>query len=105
MRNQSSLLLALLLGWTLPAAAEPRSCKNIPALPSRSESATTAITVVNTGPATIFIRWIDFQGAETSYTTLAPGQSYVQPSYKTHVWIARDQRGRCLSAFVSETAT
>ena len=98
------MLLALLLGWTSAAAAGPRSCKDIPALPSKAESTATTITVVNTGPTTIFIRWINFEGGETSYTTLPPGQSYVQPSYKTHAWIARDQRSRCLSAFVSEAA-
>jgi hypothetical protein len=95
-------LLALLLGWTSAAAAEPRSCKDIPALPSRSEGTATAITIVNTGPAAIFIRWLDSQGGETSYTTLGSGQSYAQPSFRTHVWIARDQQSRCLSAFVSE---
>jgi len=105
MQNRSlPLLLALLLGWTSAAAAAPRSCKEIPALPSKSESTTTAIAIVNTGPTTVFIRWIDFQGGETSYTTLSPGQKYVQPSYRTHVWIGRDQRSRCLSAFVSEAA-
>jgi dipeptidyl-peptidase-4 len=104
-QGQSLLpLLALLLGWTSAAVAEPRSCKDIPALPTRSESTTTAITVVNTGPTMVFVRWIDFQGAETSYTTLSPGQSYVQPSFKTHGWIARDERSRCLSVFVSEAA-
>jgi hypothetical protein len=96
--------LALLFGWTSAAAAGTRSCKDIPTLPSKSESTATAITVVNTGTTTIFIRWINFEGGETSYTTLAPGQSYVQPSYKTHVWIGRDERSRCLSAFVSEAA-
>jgi VHL beta domain len=106
MQNRSLLpLLAVLLGGTSAAAAAPRSCKEIPALPSKSESAATAITVVNTGPTTIFIRWINFQGGETSYTTLPPGQSYVQPSYRTHVWIGRDERSRCLSAFVSEAAS
>jgi hypothetical protein len=98
-------LLALLLGWTSAAAAEPRSCQVIPPAASKSESAATAITIVNTGPTTIFIRWINFQGRETSYTTLSPGQSYAQPSFRTHVWIARDQRSRCLSAFVSEAAS
>lgn len=105
-QNRSLLpLLALLLGWTSAAAAGPRSCKEIPALPSKSESSPTAITVVNTGPTTIFIRWIDFEGGEASYTTLSPGQSYVQPSFRTYVWIARDQRSRCLSTFVSEAAS
>jgi len=104
MQTQLLLLLALLLGWTSDADAAPRSCNAIPAPPSRSESATTAITIVNTGPTTVFIRWIDFEGGETSYATLAPGQSYVQPSFRTHVWIARDQRSRCLSAFVSKIA-
>jgi hypothetical protein len=98
-------LLALLLVWTSAAAAAPRSCREIPALPSKAESTPTAITIVNTGPGRVFIRWLDFQGAETSYTNLGPGQSYMQSSLKTHTWIARDERSRCLSTFVSEAAS
>src|SRR5262249_51840406 len=95
-------LLAWLLGWSSAATAAPRSCKEIPALPSRAESSPTAITVVNAGTTTLFIRWIDFEGGETTYTPVSPGHSYVQPSFKTHVWIGRDERSRCLSTFVSE---
>jgi len=102
--HRSLLLLALLLVGTSAAAAAPRSCQENPSLPSRAESTPTAITIVNTGPARVYIRWFDFQGAETSYTTLGPGEKYVQPSFKTHAWIARDQRSRCLSTFVSEAA-
>jgi hypothetical protein len=101
-------LLALLTGWTSAAAAGPRSCTDVPPLSSKSEgkseSPATAITIVNTGPARIFIRWIDFAGEETSYWTLLPGNSYVQPTFKAHTWIARDERSRCLSVFVSEAA-
>ncbi len=60
--------------------------------------------MVNTGPARLFIRWIDFGGEEKSYTTLGPGEKYVQPSFKTHGWIARDERSRCVSAFISEAS-
>jgi hypothetical protein len=98
------LPLALLLGWTSAAAAAPGSCEKYPAPSSKAESTTTAITIVNTGSARIYIRWIDFEGAETSYVTLGPGEKYVQPSFTTHAWIARDERGRCLSVLVSEAA-
>jgi hypothetical protein len=97
-------LLALLLGWTPAATAAPRSCQEIPAPPSKAESTPTAITIVNTGATTIYIRWFDFEGGETTYTTLGAGQSYVQPSYKTHAWISRDDRSRCLSTFVSQAS-
>jgi von Hippel-Lindau disease tumor suppressor protein len=97
-------LLALLLVWTSAAAAAPGSCEKYPAPSSKAESAPTAITIVNTGPARVYIRWLDFQGAETSYVTLGPGEKYVQPSFRTHAWIARDERSRCLSVFVSEAA-
>ena len=102
--NPSLLLLALLLVWTSAAAAAPRTCQENPAAPSKAESTATAITIVNIGPAKVYIRWLDFQGAETSYVTLGPGEKYVQPSFRTHAWIARDERSRCLSAFVSEAA-
>src|SRR5258708_18296112 len=98
------LTLELFVGWASAAVAGTRSCKDIPALPSKAESTPTAVTVVNTGTTGVFIRWIDFLGEETSYTTLSPGQSYVQPSFKTHVWIGRDEQSRCLSMFVSEAA-
>jgi VHL beta domain len=97
-------LLALFLGWSSAAVAAPRSCKENPALPSRSASTTTAITIVNTGPTRVFLRWLDFEGGETSYGTLGPGEKFVQPSFKTHAWIARDEQSRCLSEFVSEAA-
>jgi len=97
-------LLALLLVWTSAATAAPRSCQEIPAPSSKAESATTAITIVNTGPTRVYIRWLDFQGGETSYVTVGPGEKYVQPSFRAHAWIARDERSRCLSIFVSEAA-
>jgi len=102
--QRSLLPILLMLGWASTAAAAPGSCQENQALPSKAESTPTAITIVNTGTTTITIRWFDFQGGETSYTTLGPGQSYVQPSYKTHAWIGRDERSRCLSTFVSEAA-
>jgi len=105
MRIASHLtLLALLLAWTSAAAAAPRSCETMPALASRSDSTATAISIVNTGTSPIYIRWIDFEGDEKSYGIVSPGQSYVQPSFKTHAWIARDGQSRCLSVFVSEAA-
>jgi len=61
--HRSLLLLAVLLVGTSAAAAAPRSCQENPSLPSRAESTPTAITIVNTGPARVYIRWFDFQGA------------------------------------------
>src|SRR5262249_9476945 len=80
------------------------SCEKYPAPSSKAEGAPTAITIVNTGPARVYIRWLDFQGAETSYVTLGPGEKYVQPSFRTHAWIARDERSRCLSTLVAGAA-
>ena len=71
---------------------------------SRSDSTPTFSPIVNTGASPIVIRWIDFEGAEKSYGIVSPGQKYVQQSFRTHVWIARDERSRCLSVFVSEAA-
>ena len=95
-------LLALLFASTSAAVAAPRSCETMPPLASKSDSTPTAITIVNTGTSPIFIRWIDFSSAEKSYVIVSPGQSYVQQSFKTHAWIARDAQSRCQSVFVSE---
>jgi von Hippel-Lindau disease tumor suppressor protein len=99
-----ALVAALLVGWTSAACAAPRTCQQLPAEPSRTDGNPTTITMINAGPSPVYIRWINFQGGETSYTLLAPGQSYQQPTFKGHVWIGRDERSRCLSAFISEAA-
>jgi dipeptidyl-peptidase-4 len=45
---------------------------------------------------------IDGSGAITDYFTLAPGENRHLLTYRTHVWISRDARRRCLAGFVSE---
>jgi hypothetical protein len=98
----AALLLAIALGWTSAAAAASHSCDDLPAFPSQRDSTATTITMVNTGQTRVFIRWIDFEGAEKSYTILGPGEKYEQRSFRTHAWIARDERSRCVAAFISE---
>jgi hypothetical protein len=49
--------------------------------------------VVNDTEFDVDIAWIDFDGLERSYFSLAPGESYEQSTYSTHIWRARDLDG------------
>ena len=42
------------------------------------------------------IYWLDFKGHRKLYKTLQHGQSYIQPSYAKHVWVAVDDSGACV---------
>jgi hypothetical protein len=69
----------------------------------KSGSSTTEVFVkfVNVTEQTISIYWIDFQGQEKIYYRLRPNAEYVQQTYTTHVWIAKDPLGEILSTFVA----
>lgn len=45
---------------------------------------------------TVRIFWVDFKGNRKLYKTLKHGESYVQPSYAKHMWLAVDESGACV---------
>ncbi len=55
----------------------------------------------NGSPFTLDIYWINFEGEEVKYNTLAPGTSYNQQTYAQHAWIARDYfSGKTVCLFI-----
>lgn len=68
-------------GGPEPADAGPRC--SLPSL----EAAT--LIIANVGSETLFLRWVTQSCTETSYPTLAPGSSLVQPTFVGHVWRVR----------------
>jgi Ca2+-binding RTX toxin-like protein len=57
---------------------------------STSGGAATSFTFVNSGEATVSLYWIDNAGQLVFYDTVASGESYVQPTYGGHNWVAYD---------------
>lgn len=49
------------------------------------------------------IYWIDFEGNERLYGTLAPGEGYDQGTYSTHIWRVRDTDGNIVVDFYTAT--
>lgn len=47
------------------------------------------LAVRNTGNVPVVLNWIDFQGQEQTYHTIAPQQQAMQPTYLGHQWRVR----------------
>jgi hypothetical protein len=71
---------------------------------ARSLESTTAssITFDNQSGTTVSIYWLDFEGNRVSYFTLPAGQSYVQPTWLTHPWVAVNDSNECLGYTISD---
>lgn len=63
--------------------------------PSPPTTEATSIDFINEGAAPLGVYWVDFDGAEVLYTTLAPQTRAHQPTYVGHVWRLR-VRGEAL---------
>jgi len=50
------------------------------------------IQFVNSTRKTVSIRWLDFDGAEVTYSNLQPGARYNVNSFLTHPWVFYDQQ-------------
>ncbi len=44
--------------------------------------------------------WYKFDGGTRNYRTLAPGQAYVQATFREHIWEFTDAKGKCISTFL-----
>ena len=62
----------------MPPAGAPASDPNL--------TASADITFENNSATPIDIFWIDFNGVPVFYMTLAPGDSYNQPTTEGHIW-------------------
>jgi hypothetical protein len=68
---------------------------------SMNDDTPTSFTLDNDRSAPIELDWMSFGPActEVKYATVAPGGSYPQPTYATHVWIVKDNTTK---AFLDE---
>lgn len=63
---------------------------------SRSSAVQTRVTFRNESGQPVELLWVDPQGLEHSYGTLAPGASRSQHTYQTHVWKVQAADGTLL---------
>ena len=72
------------------ASGKPTQNFNI-TLKSKHGKVPTQVTFANTSPLTLDVFWIDYQGQEKRYATIAPHEEYTQDTYMTHPWVVRDK--------------
>ena len=74
--------------------------EDAPALKSVNGSVIVTLIFENNTASDVDINWIDFEGVEKTYFTLAPGEYVEQGTYSNHVWRVRDIDGNILQDYI-----
>jgi hypothetical protein len=86
-------------GGLLPWGEIPTSCSLVADTP-------VTILFVNNTSRTVSTYWIGYDCGAVRYSTLEPGQSYVQETFATHPWVVRAAAtGEVLAGLVAEAST
>lgn len=107
MRTLSTLISILILafGWSSARAAPigPEAlfngCTNLGGLRSPKSTQPATINFLNRTKGNINIIWIDFNGAQKLFSTLAPNQNFNVNTFIGHSWLITNSSGGCLGAF------
>lgn len=69
----------------------------------RSADSVGRITLLihNRGAEPLSLFWINYDGEEENYGTIAAGEAAPVNTYFTHPWVLRDPAGDCVAAYVS----
>jgi len=71
--------------------------ENPPQVCSKASGVSATLTIVNACPkTTLQLSWINLQCGESTYATVAPGGSFVQPSFVGHPWRIRNAATQAL---------
>ncbi|MGD0538257.1 MAG: DPP IV N-terminal domain-containing protein [Verrucomicrobiota bacterium] len=91
---------------TYELTAETRNEAPVSSLPTlkrphatRRTGEETSITFVNRTKAEAVIFWLNEEGEQRRYATVAPGDRYRQHTFAGHIWLAADSQGRELAVF------
>lgn len=79
-----------------PVAHEARS-----SVCSSPSSVAMPLTIVNRCTAPVEVTWVGYECTDRHYRNLAPGESYVQQTYATHVWHGLDAASHVLATHVA----
>ncbi len=89
-----------LLAYGAPAWAVTIKCDNVESAKSVGHSQEATVIFTNYLESEVQIYWINYQGKRVLYRKLAPGDSYRQQSFFTHVWLATNRDGNCVGLFL-----
>lgn len=79
-------------GLSSPNANMPSTVRvSLPQAKS-SPSPPTTVTFRNCTEVIVRACWVNYNGNEVAYGKIAPGATYVQPTFKKHPWIFREER-------------
>jgi polyhydroxybutyrate depolymerase len=82
-----------------------RLCRGEEGAKSPKENASPVVlNFTNRHGSPVKIYWLDFGGKRTPYRTLTDGQSYSQPTFSGHIWIAADEMENCLGIYISSAS-
>jgi hypothetical protein len=75
------------------------SCAEESALFSQQTSIQSRLIFRNEMPQTVQLFWLDYDGGRRPRLTLTPGETGVQPTFFTHLWVVTDSLEQCLSIY------
>lgn len=76
-----------------------------PYVRSAGSRTTTSVHFMNASSATIQVYWLDFEGKRKLFSTLTPGQAYLQSTLTSHAWLITDAAGRGLGIYVNSSTS
>ena len=82
-----------------PLALERHDPDLLPRLRSPGSRVETAIIFVNRTKSDVHFYWIDFEGKEAYYGSVAPGAEVTQHTFAGHIWVVKDGNGTNLAVF------
>ncbi len=66
-----------------------------------SASVAANIEFVNQTTGTVKVYWLDYSGKRVYYDSLAPGASYIQPTFRSNAWLVLNSSGSCIGYVVA----
>lgn len=74
-------------------------CAEESALFSQQTSIQSRLIFRNELPQSVQLFWLDYDGGRRPHMTLTPGETGVQPTFFTHLWLVADSSGQCLAIY------
>lgn len=77
--------------------AQPGSAGSAVEIPD--DGAATRIAFVNSSDAPVIVSWLDYDGKQTPYATVQPGETYTQDTYAGHAWLTTRADGSVIALY------
>jgi|SRR6185437_1987812 len=80
-------------------------CSSEAGLKSQRRGVPVSVTIRNGTPDILEVFWINYEGARVPYSTLDPGESYLQPTFQGQAWLLANPHGLCKVLVVATPGT